>query len=184
MARSRTLLNYGGFEVQICSRHVSGQKMTDSPSSVNSELRAGQSSLSTLSSEKSLFISLVQNIPACFVRKDRGGKFVYVNDMFAALIGVPADQIIGKTVADFYSQELADGSREEDEAVMTSGQVVEDVFDEVINGTTRYFASRKGPVWNDAKEVIGIQTIFWDITEQRLAEIALEAEREELLLPG
>lgn len=154
--------------------------MSDSPSSSNNEIDSSESSLSSLSSEKSLFISLVQNIPACFVRKDRDGRFVYVNDMFASLIGMPVDQIIGKTVADFYSSELAAGSKEEDEEVMASGRVVEDVFDEIINGSTRYFASRKGPVWNDAKEVIGIQTIFWDITEQRLAEMALETEREEL----
>ena len=43
------------------------------------------------------------------------------------------------------------------------------------------FASRKGPVWNDAK-VIGIQTIFWDITEQRLAENKLSEKN--CVLPG
>ncbi len=133
-----------------------------------------------LNDEKSLFMSLVQNIPACFIRKDREGKIVYVNDMFAALIGVPAEQIMGKTIADFYSEELADSSREEDEVVMSTGEVIEDVFDEVIGGETHYFASRKGPVRNEHKEVVGIQTIFWDITQQRLAEIALQAEREEL----
>lgn len=154
--------------------------MTNSQYSANDDSSAQQSPEFHLSSEKSLFISLVENIPACFVRKDREGKFLYVNDMFAAMLGVPADQIIGRTVADFYSQELAKESKEEDEAVMNSGQVVEDVFDAAIRGEKRYFASRKGPVRNDRKEVVGIQTIIWDITEQRLAEIALEAEREEL----
>jgi PAS domain S-box-containing protein len=131
---------------------------------------------------ESLFLSLVHSIPACFVRKDRDGKIVFVNERFAALMATSADEMIGKTVGDFYSEQFAKESREEDVSVMQSGEVIEDVFDDVVDGEVRYFASRKGPVWNERREVIGIQTIFWDITEQRIAEDALKAEREELRL--
>ncbi len=133
-----------------------------------------------LNDEKSLFLSLVKNIPACFIRKDRQGKIVFANDNFAELMELPIDQIVGKTVADFYPEDLAKAAREEDERVMQTGAVLEDVFDAEVNGETRYFASRKGPVRNEQRQIIGIQTIFWDITEQRLAEMALEREREEL----
>lgn len=129
---------------------------------------------------RSLFLSLVNSIPACFIRKDRDGRIVFVNDNFAGLFGKGADEIVGRTIADFYPKEFAELAREEDEDVMRSGQVLEDVFDNIVNGKTVYYASRKGPVRNERNEVIGIQTIFWDITEQRLAEQALIAEREEL----
>lgn len=129
---------------------------------------------------QSLFISLVNSIPACFIRKDRDGTIVFVNDNFAKLFGKQPDEIVGKTIADFYPQEFADDARSEDVDVMRTGRVLEDVFEDDAGGSTIHYASRKGPVRNDQGEVIGIQTIFWDITEQRNAELALIAEREEL----
>ncbi|MEM8679943.1 MAG: response regulator [Planctomycetota bacterium] len=142
--------------------------------------RSSLSNADALRDGQSLFLSLVHSIPACFLRKDREGRFVFVNERFAALFGKSAEEIVGKTVADFYPPEFAEEAREEDEQVMRSGEVVEDVFDDTVDGELRYFASRKGPVWNEAGEVIGIQTIFWDITEQRVAENTLLEEREEL----
>jgi signal transduction histidine kinase/DNA-binding response OmpR family regulator len=88
--------------------------------------------------------------------------------------------MVGKTIADFYPQEFAEEAREEDERVMRTGQVLEDVFEDTVDGEIHYYSSRKGPVRNPLGEVIGIQTIFWDITRQRTAEMALLAEREEL----
>lgn len=134
----------------------------------------------SLRDEKSLFLSLVHSIPACFIRKDREGKIVFANERAAALLGVTSADMIGRTVADFYPEEFARSAREEDGMVMDTGEVIEDVFDSTVEGETRYFASRKGPVRNADGQVIGIQSIYWDITEQRLAEQALHREREEL----
>ena len=136
----------------------------------NEDLRDGES----------LFLSLVHSIPACFLRKDRQGQIVFVNEKFAELFGKSVDEIVGKSVADFYEQEFAEEARAEDERVMRTGQVLEDVFEDTVDGKVHHYASRKGPVRNDRGDVIGIQTIFWDITEQRVAEQALHAEREEL----
>ncbi len=129
---------------------------------------------------ESLFLSLVNSIPACFLRKDRDGRIVFVNEKFAALFGKRPDEIVGKTLADFYPEQFAEEARREDERVMGTGQVLEDVFEDTVDGKAPYYASRKGPVRNEQGDVIGIQTIFWDITEQRIAEKALLAEREEL----
>ncbi len=146
--------------------------------------RAGEqgqaTDLASLRDGESLFLSLVHSIPACFIRKDRDGRIVFANEKFATLMGTSADEMIGKTVADFYPEEFARGARIEDENVMQTGEVVEDVFDDIVDGKVHYYASRKGPVRNEHGEVIGIQSIFWDITEQRIAEQALLAEREEL----
>ena len=129
---------------------------------------------------RSLFLSLINSIPAYFIRKDREGKIIFVNDNFAGLFNKRADEMIGKTIADFYEEQFAAEARAEDVQVMESGEVIEDVFDNEFEGKVIYYASRKGPVRNEQGDVIGIQTIFWDITEQRNAEQALLAEREEL----
>ena len=133
-----------------------------------------------LSDAESLFLSLVHSIPACFIRKDLAGRIVFANEKVATLMGTTAEDIIGKTLADFYPEEFAAAAHAEDMAVAGSGEVVEDIFDDIVDGETRYFASRKGPVRNDQGEVIGVQSIYWDITEQRIAEEALLVEREEL----
>jgi PAS domain S-box-containing protein len=129
---------------------------------------------------ESLFLSLVHGIPAYFVRKDHTGQIVFANDQYAKLMGTTASEMVGKTMADFYDGEFAESARLEDQQVTESGEIIEDVFDDVIDGETRYFASRKGPVRDENNQIVGIQTIFWDITKQRLAEQALLAEREEL----
>ena len=129
---------------------------------------------------ESLFLSLVHSIPACFVRKDRDGVIAFANDQFAKLMGIAANEMVGKTMADFYPEEFASDARAEDEQVMRSGEIIEDVFEDMVDGKLHYFASRKGPVRDENQQVIGIQTIFWDITKQRIAEQALIAEREQL----
>ena len=129
---------------------------------------------------ESLFLSLVHSIPACFLRKDLDGRIVFANEKVATLMGTTAEDMIGKTIADFYSEEIAEGARAEDDNVIKTGEVLEAVFDDVVDGRVHYYASRKGPVRDENGETIGVQTIYWDITEQRIAEIALLAEREEL----
>ena len=143
--------------------------MTDAQSN-GDELRGGEA----------LFLSLVHSIPACFIRKDISGRIVFANEQVATLMGTTAEEMIGKTLADFYPEEIAVGAAEEDKNVMRTGEVVEAVFDHTVDGEVRYYASRKGPVrdWNG--ETIGVQSIYWDITKQRIAELALEAEREQL----
>ena len=105
---------------------------------------------------------------------------MFVNDEFAAVFGKSADEIIGKTVADFYGKEFGEASRMEDERLMRVGQVLEDVFEHTVDGEIRYYASRKGPVRDENGVVRGVQTIFWDATKRRIAELELLAEREEL----
>ena len=161
--------------------NLQGVAMADETRQPGSHLPV-KSNAESLRDGESLFLSLVHSIPACFVRKDRDGRFVFANEKFATLMGTTAEQMIGKTVADFYTEEFAKLARIEDENVMRSGEVLEDVFEDVVDGQTHHFASRKGPVRNEQGEVIGIQSIFWDITKQRNAELALEAEREQLRL--
>jgi two-component system sensor histidine kinase/response regulator len=134
----------------------------------------------SLRDAESLFLSLVHSIPACFVRKDGEGEIVFANDQFAKLMGISAADMVGKTMADFYPEEFANDARVEDERVMQSGEILEDVFEDTVDGVLHFFASRKGPVRDEHDQVIGIQTIFWDITKERMAEKALDAEREEL----
>ena len=63
---------------------------------------------------------------------------------------------------------------------MRTGEIVVDVFETIIDGKPAYYTSRKVPVRNEKGEIIGIQCLLWDITEQRTNELALLAERDQL----
>ena len=68
----------------------------ETPVSAKSE--AGGPSVDSKSRQEdaSLYLSLVENLPACIIRKDRDGRIAFVNDRFAALLGLSPEEIIGK----------------------------------------------------------------------------------------
>jgi PAS domain S-box-containing protein len=57
-----------------------------------------------------LYHSLVDNLPVCVIRKDRDGRFVFVNELFCQLLGRRSGDIIGRTDSDFYPLALAEKS--------------------------------------------------------------------------
>ena len=153
----------------------------ETPITVSAKPRDVGAEPMSLQDGESLYLSLVENLPACIIRKDQDGRIAFVNDKFAALLGKSPAEIIGKTDVELYPQEIADGYRAEDEAVMRSGQLLDYMVEErTIDGKRVFYAVRKGPVRNAHGEIVGVQTIFWDITQQRQAEQARLAERDML----
>lgn len=69
------------------------------------------------SNEETLYVSLVQSLRINVVRKDMDDRFVFVNRAFCNLLGLPAEEILGKTDYDFYAPELADKCRADDKRV-------------------------------------------------------------------
>jgi two-component system sensor histidine kinase/response regulator len=127
-----------------------------------------------------LHLSIVENLHACIIRKERDGRITFVNEKFAALLGKSPSDIIGKYDGELYPRELADRYRAEDVTVMQSGEVLDDVDESTLDGNRVLYIARKGPIRNARGEIVGIQTIFWDITKQRLAEQVLLDERDML----
>ena len=78
---------------------------------------------------------------------------------------------------DFYPDELAQKYRDDDQRVMDTGEVLEAVEENKKNGETRYVEVRKSAVHDADGKVVGVQAIFWDVTERKRAEADLEQER-------
>ncbi len=132
-----------------------------------------------LKDSESLYASLVESLPVNVIRKDRDGRFVFVNRAFCQLLQRPADQILGKTDYDFYPRKLADKYRSDDLRVMETGELLEDVEanEEESDGQLRYFQVIKTPV-SQSGRVIGLQALFWDVTERKLSELELRQAKE------
>ena len=124
-----------------------------------------------LSHSQAHYLSLIENLPIHVIRKDLEGRFTFVSQSFCDLLGAPAEKVSGKTDFDFYPKELAEKYRADDTRVMKQRLVINDVeVNQRADGAKSYVQVIKTPISNSAGNVVGIQGIFWDVTERMLAE--------------
>ena len=126
---------------------------------------------------EALYTSLVENLPVYMLRKDMQGKFVFANRSFCELMGKRFDEIVGKTDHDLYPADLADKFRRDDQRVLATGELLEGVEQNMQDGRMRYVEVMKSAVRDASGEPIGVQVVFWDVTNRVAAEAALQQER-------
>ncbi len=131
-----------------------------------------------LRESESLYHSLIDHLPIFVLRKDLDGRFLYVNQAFSELLGVPIHQIIHKTDHDFFPAELADKYRADDRQVVDTGEVLECIEENRTGDDVYYFEVRKVPIFASTGEIIATQAIFWDVSSREQARAALARERD------
>jgi PAS domain S-box-containing protein len=125
--------------------------------------------------------SLVESLPQTILRKDTEGRFTFASEKFCQELGRSLDQIVGKTDLDFFPRELAEKYRSDDRRVIETGRAVDVVEEHVTPGGQRlYVQVIKTPLYGADGRIIGMQGIFWDVTERRLAEEQLQLQNERL----
>ncbi len=128
-----------------------------------------------LEDSQAIYKSLVENLPLNILRKNREGKLVFVNRLYCETMNRPESELLGKDDFDLFPDELAEKYHGDDLHVMETGQVFEDVeAHQKPNGETIYVHILKSPVLNARGETIGMQGIFWNVTDRHRAELALE----------
>ncbi len=122
--------------------------------------------------------TLVENIPDKIFVKDTSLAYVSCNEHYARDLGISADTIAGKTDFDFYSHDLAEKYRADDQAVMASGtsRLIEERY--VVNGREHWISTSKTPFRDDNGIIIGILGIFHDFTEYKQTKDALRQHSE------
>jgi PAS domain S-box-containing protein len=111
--------------------------------------------------------------PALIFSLDRQNRMIYANPATLAVIGRPAEEVLGRTAAEYHSNiaELHDMTRT-NRRIMESGQpeTVEESFS-AVDGGPRVFLSTKAPLRDPSNgAIVGITVVSRDITEQRLVE--------------
>ncbi len=121
--------------------------------------------------------TLVETIPQMILCKDLEGRFTFANGRFLAEMGTTLEAIKGKTDYDFLPRELAEKYRADDRRVLESRQVMDVVERHVTpKGETLYVQTMKTPILGSNGEPMGIQGIFWDVTERMRAEERLKEQ--------
>ena len=113
---------------------------------------------------------LVENAGAAISMINYDGVILFMNEVAAKIHGVIPDKIIGKTVWDLASTEVADHWMENIHKVIKSGNPLNDEDFEIIGGEERWFAVNIQPVVNHEDKVERVQVILHDITERKRAE--------------
>ena len=121
--------------------------------------------------------SLVETIPQMILCKDLDGRFTFANQKFCAELGRTLEEIKGKTDLDFFPKELAEKYRQDDKNVLEKGQLIDIVEEHVTpKGEKLYVQVMKTPLYNPDGSAIGIQGIFWNVTERLRAEETLKQQ--------
>ncbi|MBS1816520.1 MAG: PAS domain S-box protein [Acidobacteria bacterium] len=129
--------------------------------------------------ERARLQTLLNTIPDIVFVKDLEGRYVVCNPAVQAFLGLPAEQILGRTDDDFFPPEVSATFRADDEHVCRTGETTrkEDAF-RAHNGREGLLETIKTPMYFRG-ELIGVLGIGRDISEHRRVMAALaESERQ------
>jgi len=129
-----------------------------------------------------LYGSLVESMPQNIFRKDFAGKYTFANRAFCATLDKTAAEILGKTDHELLPADLAARLQREDEQVLASGEQVETKQHyPTADGGRTYVLMVRAALSNAAREPIGIQGVFWDLSERQRAERELVSAHRQLV---
>jgi len=136
-----------------------------------------------LRNSMALYHSLVQNLPQNIFRKDLEGRFTFANGRFCATLGKRLEDILGRSDFDLFPAELARKYQEDDRKIIKSGKNFETVEEHRPPGGSQIFVQVvKTPVHDARGAIIGVQGMFWDVTELHNAQRALESSEQRYAL--
>lgn len=125
----------------------------------------------------------IDNIPAPIFSKAADGVYGACNRAFEEYVGVPRDQIIGRTVHEIWSSELAAVYAEADRALIEAGgsQIYEAQV-RYADGSVHDVTFYKGVITDERGTVQGLSGALLDITDRRALEAKLQllADRDPL----
>lgn len=124
------------------------------------------------------FRSILDSLSVHLLIKDAAGRRIYANRMYLERRGLELNELIGKTDRDLFPPEMVAAYEKDDRSVLETGQVIHK-FEEnmAANGQLSWIEIVKGPLLDSENQICGIQILFWDATDRRKAELALEQER-------
>jgi PAS domain S-box-containing protein len=123
-----------------------------------------------LRDSRALYESLVQSLPQNILRKDREGRLIFGNQRYCNSMKRPLSELLGKTDFDLFPADLARKYVADDRHVMQTGNSLDTIeAHHLPDGSRLYVHVVKTPIYNAEYEVVGVQGIFWDVTEEVFA---------------
>jgi PAS domain S-box-containing protein len=134
--------------------------------------------------EQTLMATLMKTLPDPVYFKDAASRFFRVNPALVRKLGLgdPA-QLVGKTDADFFTEEHASKALADEQEIIRTGQPLMNIEEKETwpDGSETWVLSTKLPLRDDAGRIIGTCGISSNITEIKRAEETLRLSEERLL---
>ena len=133
-----------------------------------------------LQNSQGLLQAILDNSTALIHIKDAEGKYLLVNRYFETLFHITKQQIADKTDFDIFPKEKAEILRANDLKVILedSPLTIEEVVP--LDDGQHTYISLKFPLYNSEGIAYAVGTISTDVSERKLAELALEKAKEKL----
>ncbi|WP_438038852.1 AAA family ATPase [Sorangium sp. So ce128] len=134
----------------------------------NAERRRAEQALKT---NQATLQAIVDNSAAAIYLKDREGRYLLANRQAGNLLGLPSDELLGKTDAELFRNATVEVLQANDRRVLDAGEPLEFEEDTLVDDDRRTFLSVKFPLGEEVMPGVlcGIST---DITERKRAELA------------
>lgn len=196
LADSATLaasgLRFSGFATEICVLAVAllalsiiviyirqlSQRHARLLLHLENELAERRRAEEALRASEGFYHSLVEGLPASILRKNLDGRFTFGNQKFYASLELDqTNQLVGRADIDFFPKDLAEKYRADDLRVIENGATFETVEEHANPQGERLFVQViKTPLRDPSGRIIGVQGIFWDVSERKKAEEQLLAQ--------
>lgn len=134
------------------------------------DLTEGKRAEAALRHSEQRFRAIFEGAEDFIFLKDRSLRFTQVNPALEELLGLPASEIIGKRHEDVFGEVTADHVRDVDLRVL-QGETIEDEHTKMIRGAPMRFLAMRTPFRDASGEIVGILTIFHDITDRKRNEL-------------
>ena len=123
---------------------------------------------------------LLENLPQKIFQKDTDLVYVSCNENFAQDLKIRPEEFKGKTDYEFFPEELAEKYRADDRRIITSGKT-EDIEEKYLrDGQEIWVQTLKTPIKDKKGTITGLLGIFWEITERKRMEEALQKAHDQL----
>jgi PAS domain S-box-containing protein len=124
------------------------------------------------------FRSIADSLSISMVLKDLKGRVIYANRHCLEYNRWSIKNILGKADGELYPPEMAKKFLKDDRYVLETGRALHQLEEnQLADGSTVWVEVIKCPVRDADDAITGIQVLYWDVTERRLTEQALERER-------
>ncbi|MDE0297459.1 MAG: response regulator [Candidatus Poribacteria bacterium] len=134
-----------------------------------------------LEQEQSLLSTFMDNTPDHIYFKDMASRFIRINKAVTKLFHLTdAEEAIGKSDADFFTEEHAQQAFADEQQVMKSGAPMEAKEEKETwpTGQETWVSTTKAPLYETSGKIIGTFGISRDITERVHAQAELRAAKE------
>jgi len=123
-----------------------------------------------------IFRQFLLNCPIYVFFKDPEIRILHLSNNFSEMLGLPVEQLIGKTMDEVFPFDLAKTMIEDDLKTLREGKILE--VEEELNG--RFYYTQKFPIYLKNKPLY-LAGYTMDITERKKSEQIIQQQNKELI---